>query len=413
MTQREEQKRFKPKQIAKLNPNVLKSIQNVMDEDSSADILGDELADKLSEPNVELMVGVVNLVGHEVAVELFNKTKEVEAQGGMMIKNGKRRRTSGGVFLQLLRDYGQDENETRVNHEDVKLFFAKSKRNFEEDKKVFKRIKKERTAFLWAWQNGHKDVVKVFLDNYGSNIDLNAIDTQGRTTFMWACQNGHKDVVQILLDNSNIDLNAKSYVGRTGLMFACANGHKDVVQLLLDHAGKSIKLNAKDNSGKTAFICACVNGHKDIVKLLLDNSDRNINYNARNLIGQTAFMLVCIRGYQDIVQLLLDNSDRNIDLNARCNDGDTAFMWACANGKKDVVQLLLNHPNIDLNARDYLGMTAFMWACQSGHKDVVKLLIGCSKAKGIDVLSGQEEFSDAMRAFIFFQTIYQKRFRSK
>ena len=380
MTQREEQKRFKPKQIAKLNPNVLKSIQNVMDEDSSADILGDELADKLSEPNVELMVGVVNLVGHEVAVELFNKTKEVEAQGGMMIKNGKRRRTSGGVFLQLLRDYGQDENETRVNHEDVKLFFAKSKRNFEEDKKkVFKRIKKERTAFLWAWQNGHKDVVKVFLDNNGSNIDLNAIDTQGRTTFMWACQ----------------------------------NGHKDVVQLLLDHDGKSIKLNAKDNSGKTAFICACVNGHKDIVKLLLDNSDRNINYNARNLIGQTAFMLVCIRGYQDIVQLLLDNSDRNIDLNARCNDGDTAFMWACANGKKDVVQLLLNHPNIDLNARDYLGMTAFMWACQSGHKDVVKLLIGCSKAKGIDVLSGQEEFSDAMRAFIFFQTIYQKRFRSK
>ena len=132
-----------PRQIAELNPNVLESIQNVMEnEDSSAEaenkaeILGDELAAKLSEPKMELMVGVVDLVGHEVAVELFNKTKEVEAQGGMMIKNGERRRTPGGVFLQLLRDYGQDENETRVNHKHVKLFFAQSNRDFQGARKA-------------------------------------------------------------------------------------------------------------------------------------------------------------------------------------------------------------------------------------------------------------------------------------
>ena len=139
-----------PRQIAELNPNVLESIQNVMDEDSSAEaenkaeILGDELAAKLSEPKSELMVGVVDLVGHEVAVELFNKTKEVEAQGGMMIKNGERRRTPGGVFLQLLRDYGHDENEARVNHKHVKLFFAQSNRDFQGARKAKKHSTKNK-----------------------------------------------------------------------------------------------------------------------------------------------------------------------------------------------------------------------------------------------------------------------------
>ena len=49
------------------------------------------------------MIGVVDLVGTEVALELFNKTQTIEKDGGMMIMNGERRRTPGGVFLHLLR----------------------------------------------------------------------------------------------------------------------------------------------------------------------------------------------------------------------------------------------------------------------------------------------------------------------
>ena len=50
----------------------------------------------------------------------------------MMIKNGDRRRTPGGVFLQLLRDMGSNEQETRVNHQEVKLFFAQSNRDHQQ-----------------------------------------------------------------------------------------------------------------------------------------------------------------------------------------------------------------------------------------------------------------------------------------
>ena len=50
----------------------------------------------------------------------------------MIIKNGDRRRTPGDVFLQLLRDMGSNEQETRVNHQEVKLFFAQSNRDHQQ-----------------------------------------------------------------------------------------------------------------------------------------------------------------------------------------------------------------------------------------------------------------------------------------
>ena len=61
------------------------------------------------------------------------------------------------------------------------------------------------TAFMLACQNGHKEVVKLLLDNLDRNIDLNARTNHGTTAFIWACQEGHKDVVQLLLKHSEIN----------------------------------------------------------------------------------------------------------------------------------------------------------------------------------------------------------------
>ncbi len=140
-----------PRNISDLNPIVVESLEQEMDdeegEEDKAARLGDELAAKLSEPKTDLMIGVVEMVGPEVCVELFKKTQDIESRGGMMIKNGERRRTPGGVFLQLLRDMGADESETRVNSKDVKLFFAQSNRDYQASKqKVAKRLRKGRSA---------------------------------------------------------------------------------------------------------------------------------------------------------------------------------------------------------------------------------------------------------------------------
>lgn len=65
--------------------------------------LATEITETLNEPNVALVHKVVEIVGVERARALLQQTLEVEAQGGMMIVSGKRRRTPGGVFFQLVR----------------------------------------------------------------------------------------------------------------------------------------------------------------------------------------------------------------------------------------------------------------------------------------------------------------------
>ena len=55
---------------------------------------------------------------------------------------------------------------------------------------------------------------------------------------MYACSGGHKDVVKLLLEQSveYIDFNAISNAGGTAFIFACRNGRTDLVRLLLKHA---------------------------------------------------------------------------------------------------------------------------------------------------------------------------------
>ena len=83
------------------------------------------------------MIGVIDLVGGQVVLELFQRTQNVESEGGMMIKNGARRRTPGGVFLHLLREMTDDP---RVDPKKVKQFFAQSQKNdFHQDHKKYER----------------------------------------------------------------------------------------------------------------------------------------------------------------------------------------------------------------------------------------------------------------------------------
>ena len=85
---------------------------------------------------------------------------------------------------------------------------------------------------------------------------------------MFAFVNGHKDVVQLLLDHSEgIELNARDNSGLTALILACRKGHKDVVQMLLNHSNR-INMNARDNEGNTALMIAQQRGYQDIVQMI-------------------------------------------------------------------------------------------------------------------------------------------------
>ncbi len=62
------------------------------------------IATELQEPNIWLIRSIAGILSMEAVEEIFQRTLEVEAAGGMMTKQGDRRRTTGGVFFLLARD---------------------------------------------------------------------------------------------------------------------------------------------------------------------------------------------------------------------------------------------------------------------------------------------------------------------
>jgi len=135
-----------PHEIHDLEENVVK--------EGSDEELGSMIAARLKEPKEEIIHGVIHDIGRDVALAIFNKTQLVEAEGGMMIKNGARRRTSGGVFLQLLRETEDpivDKAKVKKffnnqhNHEKRKMLNAKkkNKKNFQQEMDEFLKAKRE------------------------------------------------------------------------------------------------------------------------------------------------------------------------------------------------------------------------------------------------------------------------------
>merc|ERR1719361_2316918 len=145
----------------KMKSKVEKNESSVDSQFPNTFALGKQLAEILSEPKRELVIGVLDLVGGQIALELFSKTKSIEAAGGMMIKNGDRRRTPGGVFLHLLRELS---NDPRVDPKKIKQFFSQSQKiNTRNERKPFFRndAKSQKRGYQndshkYQYKNNHK-----------------------------------------------------------------------------------------------------------------------------------------------------------------------------------------------------------------------------------------------------------------
>ncbi|XP_065206577.1 phosphorylated adapter RNA export protein-like [Planococcus citri] len=68
------------------------------------EVVANDIASKLNEEKVYLISKVVSVLGVKKAVRLYQETRIKEANGGILVQNGIRRRTPGGVFLTLLRE---------------------------------------------------------------------------------------------------------------------------------------------------------------------------------------------------------------------------------------------------------------------------------------------------------------------
>ena len=62
------------------------------------------ISQRLREPQVRIVSAVVDLLGDTIALDLLAHTEQIQAQGGMIVPETGKPRTSGGVYFKLLKD---------------------------------------------------------------------------------------------------------------------------------------------------------------------------------------------------------------------------------------------------------------------------------------------------------------------
>ncbi|KAJ8319580.1 hypothetical protein KUTeg_002869, partial [Tegillarca granosa] len=92
-------------------------------EDSDAKIVN-AIAIQLDEPKIDLLAKVVEVLGSKKALETAYLTEDVEDAGGMMTFDGCRRRTPGGVYIQLLK------KDKEVSKNQYKEIFGEEERQY-------------------------------------------------------------------------------------------------------------------------------------------------------------------------------------------------------------------------------------------------------------------------------------------
>lgn len=62
------------------------------------------ITQRLQEPQVRIVSAVIDFLGDTIALDLLAHTEQIQAQGGMIVPETGKPRTSGGVYLKLLKD---------------------------------------------------------------------------------------------------------------------------------------------------------------------------------------------------------------------------------------------------------------------------------------------------------------------
>ena len=77
-------------------------------------ITAEKLAEVLQEPNLPLLRQVVRILGHDRTAAVLVDALQIEAAGGLMTKDGTRRRTPGGTFFQRVRQCARPHERRRL-----------------------------------------------------------------------------------------------------------------------------------------------------------------------------------------------------------------------------------------------------------------------------------------------------------
>lgn len=82
----------------------------------------------------------MDVLGKEEAIRFFERTRQIEEQGGMLVMNGSRRRTPGGIYLYLVKN-DEDIPQPKIKE----IFYQDRKENTVRKKKLEAHNRKQKT----------------------------------------------------------------------------------------------------------------------------------------------------------------------------------------------------------------------------------------------------------------------------
>jgi phosphorylated adapter RNA export protein len=106
-----------------------KSRKNIkVNEFDSDEVVVKEITKCLKEPNLEVISRCVRVLGKKKSLELLYATQDIIENGGMLTADGKRYRTPGGIYLQLVK---VDETILKCQRNQIliKELYQKKRRN--------------------------------------------------------------------------------------------------------------------------------------------------------------------------------------------------------------------------------------------------------------------------------------------
>ncbi|KAK4470324.1 hypothetical protein MN116_005889 [Schistosoma mekongi] len=128
--------------------------------DSPPDLVSKTIIDLLKEPNGDLIKRTVEILGVKRALEFYYLTEDIETSGGLYLVDGSRRRSPGGVYLNLIK------HSYSVKKEEKKLIFLI-------DRQVRDKLKRARRNARRVKKHGESGIAYELPSDPTKSVDSN------------------------------------------------------------------------------------------------------------------------------------------------------------------------------------------------------------------------------------------------
>eukprot|EP00438_Fugacium_kawagutii_P011109 Skav203180 [mRNA] locus=scaffold39:209403:212782:+ [translate_table: standard] len=149
--------------------------------------------------------------------------------------------------------------------------------------------------------HGHVQVIQLLLE---AGAQKDSTDEEGRTALWMAARNGHLEVVHLLME-AGLDSNrGRTDIGATPLHAATQERHLEVARLVME-AGADCNRGTTD-TGITPLYIAARNGHLEVVRLIVEAGA--LCDQATTDIGETPLCVAARKGHSEVVRVLIEAS---------------------------------------------------------------------------------------------------------